>query len=98
MVDAIGLRGELVDARPFRAIEWSRPRRLKGTRPAEPCALAALDPATAGETMVGQARRSRECAGGIRLLMGDGADRFRRRCDGSTGPIAMVQHVNRIRS
>ena len=32
-------------------------------RPAEPGALAALDPAAAEETMIGQARRSRECAG-----------------------------------
>ena len=37
--------------------------------PAEPGALAALDPAAAGETMIGQTRRSRECAGGSRLFV-----------------------------
>ena len=34
----------------------------RSTRPAEPGGLAALDPAPAGEAMIGQAQRSRECA------------------------------------
>ena len=38
-------------------------RKPRCARPAEPGVLAAIDPAAAGETMIGQARRSRDCAG-----------------------------------
>ena len=50
---------------PLPANQRQRPRENcrnpRATRPAEPGALAVLDPATAGGTMIGQARRSRDC-------------------------------------
>jgi len=51
----------LVEATPPAPVltGWSRLLRLKDARPAEPGALATLDPAPAGETMFGQARRCR---------------------------------------